>query len=220
MRTTIRAASRRAGYTHFRVPLSPSLLQNGFVNLPHRNEESSTQQTIEIPRVTLPTRYFSSTTNNSSADSGEKKMSMKERGTNARNAARKGAKSAGEMFRTYGPIFVGTYVSVYAATLGSIFLAIESGALDPAYVLSQVSSTSEEAKSTVDLIIGVFDHYAWTRPAIPILQKHPELANLSVAWVATKFTEPLRLPISFTITPRVSRAVGWTTAKEEEDEEK
>mmetsp|Transcript_5578 Transcript_5578/g.13133 ORF Transcript_5578/g.13133 Transcript_5578/m.13133 type:complete len:221 (-) Transcript_5578:149-811(-) len=218
MRTTIRAASRRAGYTQIRVLGSPSWLQNGFVHLPSRNEESNNQRAIEIPRITLPARYFSSTTNRSKADSGEK-MTMKERGDSARKAARKGAKSAGEMFRTYGPIFVGTYLSVYAATLGGIFLGIESGVVDPAYVLSQVSSNNDEVKSTVDVIIGVLDHYPWTRPAVPILEKHPELANLGVAWVATKFTEPLRLAITIPIVPRVSRAVGWTTPTEEEDTE-
>ncbi|CAJ1933920.1 unnamed protein product [Cylindrotheca closterium] len=220
MRTTTRAATRRAGYTQFRVPLSPSWLQNGLIHLPSRNEEYTKHQAIEIPRIALPARYFSSTTNNSSADRGEKKMTMKERGKNARNAGKKGAKAVGEMFRRYGPIFVGTYLTVYGATLGSIFLAIESGLVDPAYVLMKVSSTSAEAKSTGDVIIELLDHYSWTRPAVPILEKHPEFANLGVAWVATKFTEPLRLAITFPVVPRVSRAVGWTKPEEEEEDPK
>ena len=141
---------------------------------------------------------------------------MQERRDNARKAATKGAKSAGEMFRRYGPVFVGTYLSIYAATLGSLFLGIESGALDPAFVLSQVSSNTDEVKSTVQVITDVLDHYPWTRPAVPVLEKHPELANLGVAWVATKFTEPLRLAITFPVVPRVARAIGWVKPKEEE----
>lgn len=216
LRTTMRAASRRAGYSQFRVPVSPSLLQNGFIHLPSRNEESNNQRTIEISSITLPARYFSATTSNNSGDTGEKKKkkTMQQRRESARKAASKGAKSAREMFRTYGPVFVGTYLTVYAATLGSLFLGIESGALDPGFVLSQVSSNSEEAKSTVQVIIEVMDHYPWTRPAVPVLEKNPELANFGVAWVATKFTEPLRLAITFPIVPRVARAVGWVEPKE------
>lgn len=217
MGSTIRAATRRAGYAQFRVPVSPGWLQNGFVHLPSKNEESINHRTIELPRITLPARCFSATTNASSGDDGEKKITMQERRDNARKAATKGAKSAREMFRTYGPVFVGTYLTVYAATLGSLFLGIESGALDPAYVLSQVSSESAEAKSTVDVIIDVMNHYPWTQPAVPVLEKHPELANLGVAWVATKFTEPIRLAIAFPLTPRIARAVGWVKANEEEN---
>lgn len=221
LRTAFLTATRRAGYARYRVSLSPCWFQNGLVHPAndeaHRKDRGRRRPMPEAPRmVLLPARQFSATAGDGR---GDEKVTMGERRSRASKAAKQGARSAGAMFRTYGPVFVGTYLSVYAATLGGIFLGIESGALDPGFVLSQVSSNTEEAKSTVQVIIEFLDHYPWTRPAVPFLERNPELANLGVAWVATKFTEPVRLAITFPIVPRVSRAIGWTGPNNDDDDE-
>jgi hypothetical protein len=52
------------------------------------------------------------------------------------------------------------------------------------------------------------------------LAKHMDLQRVNsktgsfvIAWVATKFTEPLRLAITLAITPRIARLVGRAPKK-------
>jgi hypothetical protein len=179
------------------------------------NEESRNQRVLTVPRISLSKRYFSA----NNTDSSGKEMTMEERRKHARVAASKGAHSAGNLVKKYGPVFVGTYLSVYAATLGGLFLSVESGILDPAYVMSWVTEANDEAKSSVQIIVEYMDHYAWTRPYAPIIENNPSMANLGVAWIATKFTEPIRLAITIPLLPRVSRAVGRTVPTEDANTE-
>jgi hypothetical protein len=98
-------------------------------------------------------------------------------------------------------------------------LSVESGVLDPAYVMSWVTDGNEEAKSSVQIIVEFMDHYPWTKPYAPMIENNPKMANLGVAWVATKFTEPIRLAITIPLLPWVSRAVGRTAPKEDANTE-
>lgn len=58
-----------------------------------------------------------------------------------------------------------------------------------------------------------------TRPYAEKLTKNPNLINLGIAWVATKFTEPLRLAVTVAVTPRIARALGMASAEDDEDED-
>jgi hypothetical protein len=185
------------------------MMLRGQFPLPQYLDREAPKHTMGVPRIT-PVRYFSAATGDE-----KKKPSMQERQQQAKAAATKGAKSAKDLLRTYGPVFVGTYLSVYAATLSSLFVGVESGALDPGFVLSMVTDDTQAAKSTVQVIVEVLDHYPWTRPYAPIIERNPEFANLGVAWVATKFTEPIRLAITIPLVPKIARTIGWTTPKEE-----
>ena len=50
----------------------------------------------------------------------------------------------------------------------------------------------------------------------PWIEANPHFANFAVSWIAVKFTEPIRLPISFYFTPRVAR---WMGAKGQSEDE-
>ena len=134
---------------------------------------------------------------------------MDERRIKGAKAARKGAKSFSNMVQQYGPVFIGTYFSVYFTTLGSLFLGVESGVLDPAYIMSLVAEEGETTKSTVSIVSEFLEHYSWTAPYASKVQENPQMANLAVAWIATKFTEPLRLAFTGAITPRLARKFGY-----------
>lgn len=208
------SASRRLVFSSCRSSLQ-SLLQSPLAIPQIDDEGSRNQRRISVPRVMLSARYFSA----SATEGSNKKVTMQERRDNARAAAKKGAHSAGNLMKKYGPIFVGTYLAVYTATLGGLFLSVESGALDPAYVMSWVTDGSDEAKSSVQVIVEFMDHYPWTKPYAPIIERNPEMANLGVAWVATKLTEPIRLAITIPLLPRVARFLGRSTPAESVDVE-
>jgi hypothetical protein len=124
-------------------------------------------------------------------------------------SARKGAKTMGEMFRMYGPVFVGTYMTVYVSTLGALYAGVQSGVLDPVALFGWLGQDTGECHNTVDLVVDFMQKHTITEPYAPSVEKHPYLANLAVAWIATKFTEPIRLAVALPLTPRVARYFGY-----------
>ena len=131
-----------------------------------------------------------------------------------------GAKSFSGMLRKYGPVFIGTYAGVYLTTLGSFFACVQTGLLDPAYLFSLFGHVDAgEAKNTVDLVVDWMRNHSITEPYAPFIELNPYLANLAVAWIAVKFTEPIRAAVSLAITPRVSRMLGYTKTADGDEEE-
>ena len=159
------------------------------------------------------TAAFSSSSSSSSTTSPTLRERFTERSEQGRAAARKGAKSAGEMFRKYGPVFVGTYLGVYVTTLSSLFVGVQSGILDPATLLGLIvdstDPTTGAAKSTVTMTVELLEHYSWTKPYAPMVEKNPYIANFAVAWISTKFTEPPRLAVTAAVVPRLARYFGF-----------
>lgn len=194
-----------------------------------REDRNSNQSYNGIPRIvslaeqhslsSLHQRsFFSTSATNEPADHTFRER-MEARRDKGREAASKGANSLREMVRRYGAVFIGTYFTVYFSTLGLLFFGIESGALDPAYVMSWVSSEND-AKSTVQVVTEFMDHYPWTQPYVSYVENNPEVANLAVAWIAVKFTEPIRFGTTVAIVPRLSRYLGYAPiADSPEDDE-
>ena len=118
------------------------------------------------------------------------------------------------MIKLYGPVFIGSYLSIYVSTLGLMFAGVQSGLLDPVSLLDflGVSGDQSSAKSTVDAVVEFMENHTLTNPYASFVAKNPSLANLAVAWIAVKFTEPIRFAITLSITPRVARFVGWVPA--------
>ena len=130
------------------------------------------------------------------------------------------AQTFGSMLKRYGPVFVGTYFTVYVSTLLTLFGGVESGVLDPVVLFQWLGqSGGGEAVSTVHLVVDWMEQHSWTAPYAPYVEKNPSMANLAVAWIAVKFTEPIRFGLTLGITPRVARYFGYAAAVEEEEKE-
>lgn len=129
--------------------------------------------------------------------------------------AQAGAATSFEKLKQYGPVFAGTYASLYIGTLCGLYAGIDSGLIDPATVFSYIGSGTEaESKNTAEFIIDYLNHWAWTKPAVPFFEKNPHFANLGVAWVATKFTEPVRLVFAMVVVPRLAHSLGYVPTAE------
>lgn len=186
------ALSRHIKHRYYSPQLLYGRLPRPPISFPGEQEEK--RQNVALYGRALHPRCFSATN-----EDGAEKAQPK--------------RSAREMIRLYGPVFVGTYLSVYATTLGSLFLGVQSGVLDPGYVLGMVSSDEASAKSSVEAIVEIMEHYPWTKPWAPVIERNPQWTNFGVAWVATKFTEPIRLAITIPLVPRVARYFGYGTPK-------
>jgi len=118
------------------------------------------------------------------------------------------------MWKTYGILAVGTYLGVYIATLGSMFVALDfdifnaaTFGLDPALAIEKFCDVIEMVTGNVSLPGYIRDH--------------PRVGTFAIAWVMTKFTEPLRLGFTVATVPTIARFFGRrkdaaTAAKAEE----
>lgn len=105
------------------------------------------------------------------------------------------------MWNAYGKVAIGTYLSIYITTLGSIFMALNydvfhaaTFGLDPAHAIAKVGDIYETITGQANL-----PNY---------IREHPTVGTFAVAWVMTKFTEPARLAVTVTIVPSVARALA------------
>lgn len=165
-------------------------------------------------------RMFSMSVNKDQKEAEEEdsKMSAKEaaESTTTTTTVQTEKPSFRAMVRQYGPLFIATYLSVYVSTVFGFYAGITSGALDPAYLLSFITSPpadGETAATTAEIVTKVLDRYSWTQWAVPYVEKNPWAANLSVAWVVTKPTEPIRFGVTVGLVPLLARTLGYTTPK-------
>mmetsp|Transcript_26828 Transcript_26828/g.62707 ORF Transcript_26828/g.62707 Transcript_26828/m.62707 type:complete len:272 (-) Transcript_26828:210-1025(-) len=132
-------------------------------------------------------------------------------------------KSFRYMMRQYGGVFFGTYFAVYCSTVFGLFLSVQSGHLDVMYVISLLTGTSsptdpggvadpgtiEEAQSTVKFLVEFLESYSMTKPVAPMVEEYPWVGNFAIAWIATKFTEPIRFGATVALTPSLARFFGY-----------
>jgi hypothetical protein len=118
------------------------------------------------------------------------------------------------MVQQYGPLFVCTYLTVYVSTVFGFYLGIESGWLDPAYLLSIISGDgdSDSAANSATVVANVLNRYSLTQWAVPYVEESPWAANLAVAWIVTKPTEPIRFGVTVGILPLLARTLGYVSA--------
>jgi len=133
-----------------------------------------------------------------------------------------GKRSFQSMLRQYGKVFIATYMAVYISTVLGLFASVQSGQLDVTYMMSLItgssapselgdvaaSDTIKEATSAMNDLVKLLESYAITRPVAPLLEQYPWTANFAIAWIATKFTEPIRFGVTVAVTPPLSKIFG------------
>ena len=120
-----------------------------------------------------------------------------------------------ETVNKYGLTFIGTYLGVYVATLGTLFVAVDNGYLDPVTITSidlpwhsgaeEISADKKDFESAVDFISMYMKRFPWTEKYADVVSNNPRMTNLALAWIAVKFTEPLRLAASIGIVRKITK---------------
>ncbi|KAJ0411661.1 hypothetical protein ATCC90586_004130 [Pythium insidiosum] len=129
-----------------------------------------------------------------------------------------------ELWRQYGIVAVGTYFSMYGVVLGSIYVAIEQGWVSTARTSRQegeqppADSDAATAASPFNLVtatnkIVTLAEDLGVAQYMDLQRVNSKTGSFVIAWVATKFTEPLRLAVTLAITPRIARLVGRAPKK-------
>lgn len=102
------------------------------------------------------------------------------------------------LFRHYGAVAGVTYGGVYVATLASIYVLVRNDIIHTGDIMDLVNKLGvEEYLKKKDITLNA------------------KTADFSLAWIATKLTEPLRLAFTISITPKIARMLGRAPPKEE-----
>jgi hypothetical protein len=102
--------------------------------------------------------------------------------------------------RKYGPIGIGTYFGMYGLTLAGIYALVSSGVLMATDAISMFK-------------------YVHLDKLIDLESLNPKAGNFAVAWILTKFTEPIRFGLTIAVTPSIYRFITGRRAAREEDED-
>lgn len=113
------------------------------------------------------------------------------------------------LFKEYGPVAIGTYLSVYVFTLTSIFLLYDNG-------FSPLDFGGDSG-SMMAKVVNVLSATEQTSKLIPVIQSNPHAANFALAWITAKFTEPVRLVVTLAIVPKIAR---MTKARKQKKQDK
>ena len=137
----------------------------------------------------------------------------------AKVTTQKGSMSMSTMLQQYGPVFVGSYFSLYLVTLGSLYGGISSGYIDPMTLLTYIKGDLVESTTTAGFVTELMEKWSITRPYAPMIDDRPYLANLGVAWVATKFTEPVRIIVTSAAVPQIYKRLGFVVDEDESEDD-
>lgn len=91
----------------------------------------------------------------------------------------------------------------YFVTLAGLTAAVKQGVL---------GKTDEERAEAIEKVAEKLEPYI-PAMAIDSIRSSPNVGAFAVAWVAAKFTEPIRLVATFFIVPRIARYLGRAPAK-------
>lgn len=139
-----------------------------------------------------------------------------ERVKQARAMANRGRNKLSELWHRYGYIFLGTYLSIYLGALGGGFAVFHSGLIPPEMIIGDTNVAIEKLVK----FIRSHDSLLFAEPYLHTIQDTPAVTNLTLAWIATKLTEPLRALITVAITPRLARLAGRVPADDEKGAER
>lgn len=109
------------------------------------------------------------------------------------------------MWKSYGTIAIGTYFGVYLTTLGSIFLCVDMDVFNAA-------SVGLDPVGAIQKVCSIFESVTGSAALPNYIRENPRVGTFAIAWVMTKFTEPLRLGFTLLTVPSIARWFGKVPA--------
>lgn len=104
------------------------------------------------------------------------------------------------IFKKYGYVAVGTYLSIYVMTLCSVFVALDLDLLQSSTFGFDPITTTKNACDKIEYYTGI--------TSVPeYIRQNPRAGTFAIAWIMTKFTEPIRLGATMAIVPKLGQYV-------------
>ena len=111
------------------------------------------------------------------------------------------------MWKRYGMVAIGTYLGIYVSVLSSVFFALD-------YDIFRAATFGLDPVAAVKKVCDLVESTTGNTSLPGYIREHPRVGTFAVAWVFTKFTEPLRLLVAVSVTPSVSRLLKYSPPKE------
>jgi len=111
------------------------------------------------------------------------------------------------MWKRYGMVAIGTYLGIYVSVLSSVFFALD-------YDIFRAATFGLDPVAAVKKVCDLVESTTGNTSLPGYIRENPRVGTFAVAWVFTKFTEPLRLLVAVSVTPSVSRLLKYSPPKE------
>lgn len=102
------------------------------------------------------------------------------------------------MIKKYGYLSVGTYLSIYIMTLGAIYTSLE-------FDIFNAATFGLDPTSMITKFCNVVETTTGNTQLPTYIKTHPSAGIFAIAWVMTKFTEPVRLGVTIYAVPKISK---------------
>jgi hypothetical protein len=120
------------------------------------------------------------------------------------NAVKKGF-GFRQLWDKYGYISIGFYVSLYVTTLSSIFMALD-------FDLFRASTFGLDPIESVKKFCDIVENVTGSTKLPGFIRENPRVGTFAIAWIMTKFTEPIRFGITLAVVPSIARLLGRESA--------
>ena len=112
------------------------------------------------------------------------------------------------LWKQYGGVAVVTYLSVYICTLSSVFVSLD---LD----IFNAATFGLDPNAAVKKFCDVVEYATGINTLPNYIRENPRVGTFALAWVMTKFTEPIRLGFTISIVPSIARFLGRAPPKKQ-----
>lgn len=109
------------------------------------------------------------------------------------------------LWKNYGIVAIGTYAGIYVSVLSSVFFALE-------YDVFNAATFGFDPAAAVQKVCDLVEYSTGNKGLPAYIREHPKVGTFAIAWVMTKFTEPVRLAVAITIVPSVARFFRFAPA--------
>ena len=112
-----------------------------------------------------------------------------------------------ELWRKYGVVAMGTYLGIYVGSLGLIFLSLD-------YDIFNAATFGMDPQDAIRKVADIIEATTGSKSFPSYIKDNPRAGTFAIAWVMTKFTEPIRFFLTVGIVPPLSRFLGFSPPKE------
>ena len=113
------------------------------------------------------------------------------------------------LWSKYGVVTAVTYFSIYGSTLAGLYFSLE-------YDIFHASTLGFDPAQTVQGVCDTVERVTGNNALPEYIREYPKVGTFAIAWIITKFTEPVRLVTTVTIVPSISRFFGYSDINESE----
>lgn len=108
---------------------------------------------------------------------------------------------AKQLWNAYGYVAVASYLGIYIVTLSSIFFSLD-------FDVFHAETFGFKPEEAVLKVCGIFETVTGSKALPEFIREHPKVGTFALAWVMTKFTEPIRLGVTLAAVPKIAKFFG------------